>query len=258
MPWIHTWFKANPLYVMLASPTTKFMTKAAGLIRTRNEEGNPHPERRDMISRFIETQKTHPGTVTDGVMKSYVVTNLLAGSDTTAVVLRTAVYYAARNPDMMARLQQEFDDAGIAYPPSYKATLGLKYFNAFMYEALRYHPISALLFERVVPPEGMDTPYGHRLRGGTIIGVSPWTTHFDKEVFGADTNSFNPDRWLQGEEESEETYKRRVATMRMSDMAFGKGSRKCLGMHIAQQELWKTIPTFFGLFNVSSHGSVGK
>lgn len=136
------------------------MDKAGDLIRSRHKEGSPRPERRDMMSRFLEAQKTHPETVSDGVLRTYVSTNLLAGSDTTAIVLRAAVYYAVKNPHIMARLQQELDDAGVTYPPSYRAAQKLTYLNAFMYETLRYHPIAGIFFERVVPAQGMDTPYG--------------------------------------------------------------------------------------------------
>jgi cytochrome P450 len=33
----------------------------------------------------------------------------------------------------------------------------------------------------------------------TILSVNPWVFHRNPELFGEDCNTFNPDRWLQGD-----------------------------------------------------------
>jgi cytochrome P450 len=255
MPWSHNFLKGSLIYTKFISPTNAFMIRAASMLKDRSIRGSPHPERRDMLARFTEAQKAHPDVVDDNVLRTYVVTNLLAGSDTTAIVLRSAVYFAIKNPHAYQRLQQELDDNNITYPIPYKVAAALPYVDAFITEVLRIHPVIGLPQERIVPPEGMDTPFGHRLPGGSIIFATPWVTHFNEEVFGPDAESFNPDRWLRKEKESDEAYKERLANMRYNDFSFSKGPRKCLGIHVAQQELWKTIPTLLGLFDVSGTAS---
>lgn len=251
MPWIHHFLRGNSLYRWLYTKPTKFAATAARLINDRRAHGSPDPNRQDMMSQFLEAKKTHPETVNDAIVHLYVMSNILAGSDMTAIVMRTCIYHALKNHNILARLRNEFEAAGLTYPPPYKATLALPYLNAFMREAMRIHPATSFTLERVVPAGGMTSPNGHTLPAGTIVSASPWSIHFNKEVYGDDVDTFNPDRWLQGADESSEAYKQRLTTMKSSDMSFSKGPRVCLGMHIAEQELWKAIPTLLGLFDVS-------
>ncbi|KAF2105120.1 cytochrome P450 [Rhizodiscina lignyota] len=251
MPWTHYLIKGNWFYRRFIEPTTGFILKASNLIKDRAVNGSTHPERRDMMARFIEAQKAHPDIVDDNVLRAYITTNLVAGSDTTAVVMRAAIYYAIRNPHVMKRVQQELDDNNVTYPLQYKTSIALPYVDAFINEVLRYHPVASIPLERVVPPEGMPTPFGHRLPGGVVVSMTPWVTNFDTEIFGVDAEKFNPERWLQGEKESHEASKHRLSVMRANEFSFSKGPRKCLGIHVAQQELWKCIPTLLGLFDIT-------
>ena len=61
---------------------------------------------------------------------------------------------------------------------------------------------------------------------------------------------FNPDRrpWVVGE--ADELIQSRLARMKRADFVFGHGPRACLGGHVAQLEIYKLIPTLFGLFDV--------
>lgn len=251
MPWTHFLFKGNPLYQTLFKPTNEFILQAVKLIQDRKSSGSAHPDRKDMMHKFLEAQKQHPGIVSEPVLNTYITTNLLAGSDTTACVMRAAIYYGIKHPDTWTKIQQELDDNNVTYPITFKKSSALPYLNAFITEVLRYHPIAGFGLERVVPSGGLETPDGHTIPAGTVVGVNAWVTHFDKDVFGEDADEFKPERWLMNEKESEEAYRARISKMRYSDFAFSKGPRRCLGIHIAQQELWKVIPTLVGLFNVS-------
>ena len=76
--------------------------------------------------------------------------------------------------------------------------------------------------------------------------------HLDEEVFGADAEVFNPDRWLQRTDEDEEQFKARLRLMKSLDMTFGIGQRKCVGVHVAELQIYKLIPAIVGLLDVSS------
>lgn len=67
-----------------------------------------------------------------------------------------------------------------------------------MKEAMRLHPGVGMPLERVVP-EGGATLCGEFIPGGTIVGVNAWVVHHSKEVFGFDTDTFRPERWLDAE-----------------------------------------------------------
>ena len=69
-------------------------------------------------------------------------------------------------------------------------------------EAGRLHPPFGLPLERVVPEEGA-TICGVRLKAGTVVGMSAWVVHRDKETFGEDAGDWRPERWLQEEVKGE-------------------------------------------------------
>ena len=85
----------------------------------------------------------------------------------------------------------------------------------------------------MVPPEG-DFINGHRIPGGTYIGLNAWGTQLN-EVFGEDPEVFRPERWLINDQEQLK------AMHQTHDLIFGHGSTKCLGMPMAMMELNKMI-----------------
>jgi cytochrome P450 len=80
--------------------------------------------------------------------------------------------------------------------------------------------------------------------------MNPWVVHRDADVFGADTESFIPERWLQRDGEGKEEYEARIKRMREADMAFGNGNRTCLGRPLALVELYKVTATLFGRYKI--------
>jgi cytochrome P450 len=39
------------------------------------------------------------------------------------------------------------------------------------------------------------------LAGGTVVGINPWVAARDKEVYGEDSGTFRPERWLDADEQ---------------------------------------------------------
>lgn len=81
--------------------------------------------------------------------------------------------------------------------------------------------------------------------------MNPWVINRNEEVFGADTDSFIPQRWLKGPGELEEAFQARFAKMKATDFTFGAGSRACLGRNLSQWESYKLVKTLFSSFDVS-------
>jgi cytochrome P450 len=250
VPWFDKLLTKNPIYLSLKSPSSKFVTRAKNLITERLSD-DKHASQNDFVDRFLEAKKTHPDIVTPPILAGYVATNLLAGSDTTAVVMRSVLYYVLKTPGVLQRLRDELDNSGTEYPVPFKTAQRLPYLDAVIREAMRIHFIGSFLLERVVPAQGFELPSGQKLEPGTIVGMNPWTLHFDESIFGKDTESFIPDRWLPQEGESDDLYQKRFAMMKHNDFSFSYGPRVCLGKHIAAMEIWKIMPTMFGLLDVS-------
>ena len=163
------------------------------------------------------------------------------------------LYRLMKHPKALATLRAEVDATNSSFPMPYSTAHKLPYLTAVIKESLRIHPISgAILLERIVPETGLKVPESNIvLPGGTTVGCTGWTTGFDKRVFGEDAYAFRPERWMKGEKEDEEAFKQRLSMMSSADLSFGKGSRACIGRHVAELELFKLIPTLVGLLDVS-------
>lgn len=254
MPMVHWLLTTNPIcrYVWPNSKSARFFARSAKMIqgRLQNENGQGHS---DFVTKFMEAKEKHPDVVTDRIAITYGVSNLVAGSDTTGTALTSMFYFLMKNPGIMKRLQDEIDQADLSFPVDFRTTQGLPFLNAVMQESMRMHPVISAGFERVVPAGGMQLSDGTKLPEGTKVNVDPWTTNFDKAVFGNDAETFNPDRYLQGLHETDESYKSRMRGMKAADLIWGKGSRACLGKHVAYLEMFKLLATLLGLFDVRLH-----
>jgi cytochrome P450 len=57
------------------------------------------------------------------------------------------------------------------------------------------HPL-----ERVVPEGGANLS-AQFFPAGTIVGMSAWVAHYNKDVYGQDAEEFRPERWLEADKE---------------------------------------------------------
>ena len=124
----------------------------------------------------------------------------LAGSDTTATILRTGFVSVITNPQIYARLQSECLSADVPLSSiiSNARTLQLPYLQACIKEALRVLPAIGRPLPRIVPPPG-KTFAGETFPAGVIVGIPAWTVHRDKKVWGEDADVYRPERWLEGD-----------------------------------------------------------
>ncbi|KAF9740985.1 cytochrome P450 oxidoreductase [Paraphaeosphaeria minitans] len=194
--------------------------------------------KKDLINRFFDAHEKNPEEFTYTDVISMGATQVSAGSDTTAVSIRAIIYYVLRNPSVKAKLVAEIDEARrkgeLSNPIKHEEAAKLKYLQAVVSESLRVHPAMAVNLPRVVPSGGANIE-GHYLPGGTVVGMSAWVVHKDKEVYGEDAHAFRPERWLE----------RDTTDMNRCLLTFGAGSRACLGRNMAAQQMSKVIPTLF-------------
>lgn len=264
MPWLDYVFIKNPLRRLIVGGSTGAVARFA---RTRLHERLTYlesrskqaeysaPSHRDFLARFLEAKKEHPEVVTDNQVFSYTISNMNAGSDTTAISLRAILYYTIKSPRVMAKLNEELTTAHrehrISLPVSWKQSQEeLPYLDAVIKEALRLHPAVGLILERVVPTGGLQLPNGGPfLPAGTIVGANPWIIH-RHSIFGQDVDSFVPERWLRADGESETTFHARRQQMLRATFTFGAGPRTCIGKNISLLEIYKLIPSLFLTYKV--------
>lgn len=221
--------------------------------RVREGKSTQH-EYIDFLDRYIESRAKNPDIVDDSTILSYLLANLMAGSDTTASTMGAAVYYILKHPSVYKRLRKELTTANLSTPAQWKQIKDLPYLDAVMRESMRLNPGVGLLVERIVPKDGFILPDGRFVKGGTIVGMNPWVINRDTAIFGPEPDSFIPERWLPGEEESNEGFRARLAKMKSTDFTFGAGPRVCLGRNISVLESYKFIATLFWVFDVSCFG----
>ncbi|KAF9238714.1 hypothetical protein LCP9604111_9356 [Penicillium roqueforti] len=253
MPWLDYLFIKNPLRSFLTGGSTGAVARfaRARLDERLKQKSTPVAKtHQDFLDHFLKAKDEHPTIVDDNQVLSYTISNMNAGSDTTAISLRAILYYTLKNPPVSIKLHQELTIAlkenRISVPVSWKQSQEqLPYLDAVIKEALRLHPAVGLMLERVVPAEGLQLPDGGPfLPAGTIVGANPWIVHRHR-VFGEDVESFVPERWLKMDTESEANFLDRKQKMLRATFTFGAGPRTCIGKNISLLEIYKLIPSLF-------------
>ncbi|KAF3904234.1 hypothetical protein ABW21_db0208119 [Orbilia brochopaga] len=245
IPWVDKVFR-KPYIKYQSKPTTSLvveitmaqMQKRLKSVRYDDKEFLSDDGRRDFLSRFLAARQAFPDVVDDFRVIAYTTTNIVAGSDSTAITLRAMFYHLLRNPDTMKALIDEIDTqlrlGNISRKVTWTESQTLPYLDAVIKEALRIHPAVGLPLERVVTRpvviEGCEIP------AGTTIGVNPWVMHQDKTVFGEDADFWRPERWIHATEEEKKLMNRGLFT-------FGGGTRSCIGKNISLLEIYKLMPT---------------
>ncbi|KAJ5265325.1 hypothetical protein N7524_006343 [Penicillium chrysogenum] len=123
---------------------------------------------------------------------------------------------------------------------TFQESQNLPYLQACIKEALRLHPATGLPLARVVP-KGGATLSGRFFPEGEIVGVNAWVIHQNESVFGPDTASYRPERWLEDPARSSE--------MDRNFLAFGAGARTCIGKNISLMEIGKLVPELVRRFD---------
>ncbi|KAH7171270.1 cytochrome P450 [Dactylonectria macrodidyma] len=199
----------------------------------RGDEG-----RADFVSRLQKMGRTEPT-----IWRSCFA-NVAAGSDTTAISLRSIMYFLLRSPQTYKRLQEEiasFDAQGkISDPVTFGETINMPYLQAVMKEAMRVHPAVQWSLPRYVPPSNLQLN-SFTIPAGAEVGVNPYVIHRNKLIFGDDADQFRPERWLENKDKARD--------MDRYMIQFGMGSRICLGKNISLMEMAKLLPQLLRNFD---------
>ncbi|KAF2728037.1 cytochrome P450, partial [Polyplosphaeria fusca] len=152
---------------------------------------------------------------------------IIAGSDTTAQTLTYLVLAVCKDSKIKERLSAEL----FTLPENYTdGTLKeLKYLDAVIKEALRIFAPAPAALPREVPGLGCKID-GYWMPGGATVSTAAYSMHRDPIIF-TDPERFNPSRWEAPTQDMKEAF-----------MAFGA---VCLGNHLAEMELRKSVTKFF-------------
>lgn len=115
MPWLDGWLAKNPVCRIGGPPSlAKLAAIAATHLDARMQGTDAHwdPAVPDFLSYFLEAHEKDAVAVDHGVLMGYMLINVLAGADTTAITVRALFYYLLRSPSAWARLEAEVLGAG--------------------------------------------------------------------------------------------------------------------------------------------------
>jgi cytochrome P450 len=133
-------------------------------------------------------------------------------------------------------------------PAPYAQARAIPYLEAVIKESLRLVPGNMFSQERYVPAGGLPLPSGAYVPAGTAVGFSAWVLHRNPDIWGADAAAFRPERYLRAAGESEAQHAARLRLYGDSDLSFGAGSRRCIGMNLGLMKVYKTVATLVALF----------
>jgi cytochrome P450 len=110
--------------------------------------------------------------------------------------------FLMENPAYYERLQKEVDIFYMKNLPAgeitYNQCLTLPFLQAVIKESGRMYPSIIYQIPRYVPAEGISIA-GYKIPPGTAAGISALSYNRSKEIFGQDSNTFRPERWMEDE-----------------------------------------------------------
>lgn len=174
----------------------------------------------DILSLMMAARDENGEPMSDEELRDELMTLLFAGHETTATALGWAFYWIHSLPEVRQKLLQELDSLG--ENPDPMEIFRLPYLSAVCQETLRIYPVGMLTFPREVksPVELM----GHQLEPGTVVVGSIYLTHRREDLY-PEPLQFKPERFLERQFSPYEY------------LPFGGGSRRCIGLALAQLEM---------------------
>ncbi|ELZ48007.1 cytochrome P450 [Halorubrum californiense DSM 19288] len=177
------------------------------------------------------------GAMDDDRLVDNAVTFLFAGHETSALGLTYTLYCLADRPAFQRRVRREV--AALGGDPEPADLRECPALTAAVDEALRLYPPVHSFFREPTEPVTLG---GHRVPGGVVLTLSPWTVHRD-ERWWEDPETYRPERWLREADAGETVHGDDAAGPAVGErpeyayFPFGGGPRHCIGMRFARQEL---------------------
>lgn len=178
----------------------------------------------DLLSMFLSARDEETGEgMTDRQLRDEVMTMLLAGHETTSLLLSWTYYVLSQHPGAAQRIADEVDGVAGDAPPGFAHLERLTWTRMVLEEVLRLYP-PAWGFSRLALHE--DEIGGYRVPEGSIVFLIPFVLHRRPKLW-TDPERFDPERFAPGRESGRH---------RFAYLPFGAGPRGCIGNQFAMVE----------------------
>lgn len=231
------WVRAtNPLFAQLRAQQLEYVSQVQSILSYHDETGSKsHPtvfhSLRDDDGLPL-SEKSLPRLVMEA--QSLVG----AGTLTSTHMLSMTTYHVLMNPPILSRLIAQLEQAlpDASTPCSLQKLEQIPYLSAVINEGLRISYGSIHRLQRVHPDNAL-TFRNWTIPPGTPVGMSSLHMHNDPAIF-PEPRRFDPSRWMGLEKELRQRHL----------FNFGRGTRQCVGMNLAQAEFHMTLATIFRKF----------
>ncbi|XP_037480934.1 cytochrome P450 76M5-like [Triticum dicoccoides] len=199
-----------------------------GIIDRRMAAANASTEKHcDFLDSLLELLST--GKMARDSLTTIVFEVIAAGSDAMSITLEWAMAELLRNPSVMAKVRAEIDDA-----LGGKETIGetdaasLPYLQAVVKEAMRLHPVAAILLPHRAVEEGVEIG-GYAVPNGSTVIFNAWAIMRDPAAWER-PHEFVPERFL-GKADQVVDFRGKAFEF----IPFGSGRRLCPGVPMAER-----------------------
>lgn len=182
--------------------------------------------------------ENHKDQFTDEQVHVHALTFLLAGHETTALLLAWCWDLLAHHPMAQSILQAEVDSVLGDRLPMPEDIQKLPYTRAVVQETLRMRPPAWAMGREAVHDCEIG---GQFIPAGSTVILSQWVTHHDSRFYYEPLH-FRPERWFDLEGTS---------APRFSFFPFGGGNRVCIGEHFAMTEAIAVLAVVARRWNIS-------
>ncbi|EIN04294.1 cytochrome P450 monooxygenase pc-3 [Punctularia strigosozonata HHB-11173 SS5] len=243
---------AEPMRIVNAfiDPILKEAMRKRPAGEVRSGEGKEEVADEDTLLDYLVRQTSDTTLIKDEILNI-----MIAGRDTTATTLTSALYALAIHPPVFARLRSEIaQHVGLGRDgraPTYDDVRAMKYLRAVINEVLRLFPpvpfnVRTSVGEVVWPADSGDVDgRGWYVPPGTSCTYSVLYMHRRKDLWGPDAEEFDPDRFL------DERLHKYLTPNPFIFLPFNAGPRICLGQQFAYNEasfmLIRLLQVFSGI-----------
>ena len=209
--------------------------------RIKDEKGHEVEDsnllRKDMFYHISKAKDPETDNLGYSRAELFEETNLLvlAGADTTAIIITAMFFYLTRYSNVYAKLTKEIRETfasaeDIHTGPKLSAC---RYLRSCIDETLRMTPPVAAELQREVLVGGIVVD-GHPLEQGLKVGSSNYSLHYNEDAF-PDPFTFKPERWILDERAG--ITPEILARSEAAFMPFSIGARACPGKGLAYLEM---------------------
>ncbi|EWG42538.1 hypothetical protein FVEG_04314 [Fusarium verticillioides 7600] len=210
---------------------------ALKLIEEIRQKDSHTPFLRNVLSAEKSGDAAQP--LTNSELAEECMGGMFGGSGTTANTFVYILWACLKQPNVVAKLRSEllqaFPEPGLV--PDYQTCSKLPYLQAVINETLRRYPTIVARSPRTANNDTVID--GIPVPKGTIVGTQNFTMHRNEDAFPS-PEDFIPERWLAADGKE---------TLKASWTPFSVGSRRCIGINLAQMELSKLTAAFFLRFD---------